>query len=152
LATFGVLVSFFFDLTRIPTRPDHPLDDKLAQAVHGYEQARTDNTRRVIDSLLPLFSALVGYYVGRIPAEKAAAVSQQVAQQKTGEAAQAAARADTATAQLASVTAVNKQAISLLDRARSPGNVVLAQGAAADPTLSADINRFLDRHPNSDKA
>lgn len=147
LATFGVLVCFFFDLTRIPTKPDRPQDDRTLQAVHGYEQARTDNTRKVIDSLLPLFSALVGYYVGRIPAEKAAAASQQVAQQKTGEAAQATARADNAAAQLTSVTNVNKQAIDLLNRTRSLGDAVRAQVAAADPTLPADIKYFLDKRP-----
>lgn len=68
LLTLGALFTAYWMLVKLPV-------GEAAPSIAA--QARMANLDKVASALFGIFAAFVGYYAGRVPAERAAAASQQ---------------------------------------------------------------------------
>ena len=117
-------------------------DPLVAERLDDWSTKNTENTRKAIDSLFTLFAAFVGYYTGRIPAEKAANAAQRVAEEKTTEAAEAKSEKKVVEAK---AEAVRGQARVLLGELRVDQNRTRQEaGVAMNDPLARRVESFLE--------
>lgn len=136
--TFAFLIVFYFQLVRLPA--DLPSDAGRVAAAREVEQARTENTRKAVDGLFAIFAAFVGYYAGRIPAERAAAASQRAASASAAEASAANQLAANAGAEAKAGANLLRKALPTVRQGPAP-----APKAGPDLGLTAEIEAFIER-------
>jgi len=128
LITLTALLLVYCKLMRMP-------EDPITEAV----KAQTANVEKVGTALFGIFAAFVGYYAGRVPAERAAASAQQEAQAERKVAQQKGTEVAHATALLASAR----------DHLLGNGNAVAAAAGAGGNGGAAALVGAIDAFINT---
>ncbi|HJQ40555.1 MAG TPA: hypothetical protein VKB93_25705 [Thermoanaerobaculia bacterium] len=139
LIILGALLAAYWRLGELPN---------TAIADQAVRAANAANVDKIATALFGILAAFVGYYAGRVPAEKAAADSRAAADQAQQVAVQSQTQAVTATQKLEQEQAWSErstemlaQAVPLLD-SQQPNNVVAGAEVSAS-ALAARIKRHL---------
>jgi hypothetical protein len=140
VGTFVCLVFFYLQLVRLPA--DLPTDAAQVATAREVGQARTENTRKVVDGLFAIFAAFVGYYAGRLPAERAANAAQQTAALRASE-------AEAARSSAAAEAEQARRGADLLRRALPAlrGHPAAPDARTAQDALATEIERYLQGGP-----
>jgi hypothetical protein len=155
--TLAVLVALFVTYHRLSQLPDTAYTDATAR------EANTGNVEKIATALFGIFAAFVGYYAGRVPAEKAAADSFAVANQAQQAAAASQSQAATSQAETNEVTRkleqelvwsdraneLLAQTVPLLDRERAKDVITADADELAPRLLASEVARHLRRRNNA---
>jgi hypothetical protein len=155
--TLAVLVALFVTYHHLSQLPDMTYTDATAREMN------TGNVEKIATALFGIFAAFVGYYAGRVPAEKAAADSFAVANQ--AQQAAAVSQSQAATSQAGANELARKleqelvwsdranellaQTVPLLDRERAKDVVSTDADDFAPRLLASEVARHLRRRNNA---